>query len=97
MNIERLNRIVVVGGAENHRGRASRSEPRLRCHDCHIAKGAEVPIVMAQVDGKKKSICILKEPFYPTDDIEADMAVIKGKFEGVVGINPRRKYITLQS
>jgi len=63
----------------------------------HIAKGARVPIVMAQVDGKHKTVHILKEPFYPTDDIEADMTAIKGNFEGVVGINPRRKYITLQS
>ena len=63
----------------------------------HIAKGAGIPIVMAQVDGKNKTVHILKEPFLPTDDIEADMQAIKGKFEGVVGINPRRKYITLQS
>ncbi|HSG44983.1 MAG TPA: lysophospholipid acyltransferase family protein [Anaerolineales bacterium] len=63
----------------------------------HIAKGAEVPIVLAQVDGKNKAVHILKEPFYPTDDIEADMAAIKGKFEGVLGIKPRRKYITLES
>jgi 1-acyl-sn-glycerol-3-phosphate acyltransferase len=63
----------------------------------HIAKGAEVPIVIGQLDGKNKTIRILKEPFYPTDDIEADMTAIKGKFEGVVGINPRRKYITLES
>ncbi len=63
----------------------------------HIAKGAGVPIVMAQVDGKNKTVHILKEPFYPSDNIEADMKVIKGKFEGVVGINPRRKYITLES
>ena len=63
----------------------------------HIAKGAQVPIVMAQVDGKHKTVHILKEPFHPTDDIEADMKAIKGNFEGVVGINKRRKYITLQS
>ena len=63
----------------------------------HIAKGAGVPIVMVVVDGKHKTAHILKEPFYPTDDIEADMKAIKGNFEGVVGINPRRKYITLQS
>jgi 1-acyl-sn-glycerol-3-phosphate acyltransferase len=62
----------------------------------HIAKGAEVPIVMAQVDGKNKAVHILKETFHPTDDIEADMKAIKAKFEGVVGINPRRKYITLE-
>jgi len=63
----------------------------------HIAKGAGIPIVMAQVDGKQKTVHILKEPFYPTDDIEADMQAIKGKFDGVLGIKPRRKYITLQS
>lgn len=63
----------------------------------HIAKGAGVPIVMAQLDGKNKTVHLLKEPFYPTDDIEADMKAIKGSFEGVVGIKPRRKYITLQS
>ena len=63
----------------------------------HIAKGAGVPIMMVQVNGKNKIVRILKEPFYPTDDIEADMKAIKGNFEGVMGINPRRKYITLQS
>ncbi len=63
----------------------------------HIAKGAEVPIVMAQLDGKHKTVHILKEPFYPTDDIEADMKAIKGYFEDVVGIKPRRKYITLEN
>lgn len=63
----------------------------------HIAKGAGIPIVIGQLDGKNKTIRILKEPFYPTDDIEADMQAIKGNFEGVVGINPRRKYITLQN
>jgi len=63
----------------------------------HIANGAGIPIVMAQVDGKHKTVRILKELFHPTDDIESDMKAIKGNFEGVVGINPRRKYITLQS
>ena len=63
----------------------------------HIAKGAGIPIAMAQVDGKHKTVRILKEVFHPTDDIEADMQAIKGKFEGVLGIKPRRKYITLES
>jgi hypothetical protein len=52
---------------------------------------------MVVVDGKNRTVHILKEPFYPTEDIEADMGAIKGNFEGVVGINPRRKYITLES
>jgi 1-acyl-sn-glycerol-3-phosphate acyltransferase len=62
----------------------------------HIAKGVGIPIVMAQVDGRHKTVRILKDVFHPTDDIEADMQAIKGSFEGVLGIKPRRKYITLQ-
>jgi 1-acyl-sn-glycerol-3-phosphate acyltransferase len=61
----------------------------------HIAKSAGIPIVMAVVDGKHKTVRI-GQVFHPTDDIEADMKAIKGVFEGVVGINPRRKYITLE-
>jgi 1-acyl-sn-glycerol-3-phosphate acyltransferase len=61
----------------------------------HIAKGAGIPIVMAQVDGKHKTVHIGKI-FQPTADMEADMKSIQDYFAGVVGINPRRKYITLQ-
>ncbi|MCK6540243.1 MAG: lysophospholipid acyltransferase family protein [Anaerolineales bacterium] len=62
----------------------------------HIAKTAGIPIVMAQVDGKRKTVHILKDAFHPTEDMEADMRAIKGSFEGIVGIKPRRKYITLE-
>ena len=62
----------------------------------HIAKGTGIPIVMAQVDGKHKTVHILKDVFHPTDDIEIDMQTIRGSFDGMVGINPRRKYITLE-
>ena len=60
----------------------------------HIAKGAGIPIVLAVVDGKQKEVRI-GQVFQLTEDIEADMQAIQGVFEGVVGINPRRKYITL--
>ena len=63
----------------------------------HIAKSAGIPIVMAQVDGKHKAVHIPDQVFYPTEDMEADMKVIKGKFEGMVGIKPRRKYISLEN
>lgn len=62
----------------------------------HIAKGAGIPIVMAVVDGRKREVRI-GQVYHPADDIEADMKSITGFFEGVVGINPRRKYITLKN
>jgi 1-acyl-sn-glycerol-3-phosphate acyltransferase len=62
----------------------------------HIAKTAEIPIVMAVVDGKHKTVRI-GQVFHPTEDMEADMLAIKAVFEEVAGINPRKKYITLES
>ncbi len=62
----------------------------------HIAKSAGIPIVMAVVDGKHKNVRI-GQIFYPTDDMEGDLKKILEFFDGVVGINPRRKYITLKS
>ncbi len=61
----------------------------------HIAKSAGIPIVMAVVDGRHKTVRI-GPVFHPTEDIEADMKAIQGVFAGTVGINPRRKYITLK-
>jgi 1-acyl-sn-glycerol-3-phosphate acyltransferase len=60
----------------------------------HIARGAGIPIVLAVVDGKHKTVRI-GQIFHPTGDMEADLKTIKGFFSGIVGINPRRKYITL--
>jgi 1-acyl-sn-glycerol-3-phosphate acyltransferase len=62
----------------------------------HIAKSARIPIVMAIVDGKHKTVHV-GQVFHPTEDIEADMKTIMGVFEGVAGIKPRRKYITLEN
>jgi 1-acyl-sn-glycerol-3-phosphate acyltransferase len=61
----------------------------------HIAKGAGIPIVAAVVDGKQKEVRV-GQVFTLSADIEADMKAITGMFEGVMGINPRRKYITLE-
>jgi 1-acyl-sn-glycerol-3-phosphate acyltransferase len=62
----------------------------------HIAKGAGIPIVMAVVDGRHKTARV-GQVFQPSEDIDADMKTIQGFFKGVVGINPRRKYIPLNS
>ena len=53
----------------------------------YIAKAANVPIIMFTLDFKNKQNHI-SEPFYPTDDIEADFKFMKGFFEGVVGKIP---------
>jgi len=62
----------------------------------HIAVGAGIPIVIAKVDGKRRTVPI-GQVFQPTGDVEADMNAITAMFEGVTGINPRRKYITLKN
>jgi len=61
----------------------------------HIAKSAGIPIVMAIVDGRHKTVHI-GQVFHPTEDMEVDMETIMGVFEGIAGIKSRRKYITLQ-
>jgi hypothetical protein len=52
--------------------------------------------VIGIVDGKHKTVRI-GQVFQPTENMEADMRMIQGYFAGVVGINPRRKYITLET
>lgn len=60
-----------------------------------IAKGAGIPIVMAKVDGQNKMVHV-GEVFYPTEDMDADMVLIQDAFKGIIGINPKKKYITLE-
>lgn len=50
----------------------------------YIAKAANVPIIMFTLDFKNKQNKV-SEPFYPTDDMEADFEFMKQFFEGVVG------------
>lgn len=53
----------------------------------YIAKAANVPIVMITLDfGKKENR--VSEPFYPTDDKEADFKFMRSFFEGVKGKIP---------
>jgi 1-acyl-sn-glycerol-3-phosphate acyltransferase len=65
----------------------------------HIAVKAGIPIVMAKVDGKHKTVHV-GEVFHPAGDAEADMKSIQEAFAGIEGINPRKKrkkkYITLE-
>ncbi|RSK38544.1 1-acyl-sn-glycerol-3-phosphate acyltransferase [Mangrovimonas spongiae] len=50
----------------------------------YIAKSANVPIIMFTLDFKQKQNHI-SEPFYPTNDIDADFAFMHQFFEGVKG------------
>ncbi|GGG49767.1 1-acyl-sn-glycerol-3-phosphate acyltransferase [Bizionia arctica] len=53
----------------------------------YIAKAANVPIIMFTLDFKNKQNKI-SEPFYTTDDMEADFKYMRQFFEGVVGKVP---------
>lgn len=53
----------------------------------YIAKGANVPIVMATLDFEKKQVKI-SEPYYTTDDKEKDFKVFYAFYHNVKGKNP---------
>jgi 1-acyl-sn-glycerol-3-phosphate acyltransferase len=53
----------------------------------YIAKGANVPIVMATLDFGNKQVKV-SEPYYPTDDVKKDFAYFHSFFEGVQGKKP---------
>ncbi|MBT8244620.1 MAG: acyltransferase [Winogradskyella sp.] len=53
----------------------------------YIAKAANVPIIMFTLDFKNKQNKI-SEPFYPTEDKEADFKFMEAFFEGVEGKVP---------
>jgi len=56
----------------------------------HIAKATGIPLAMAVVDGTRKTVRV-GQLYELTDDMEADMKVIKGFFADIVGVNPIRK------
>ncbi|WP_411768728.1 1-acyl-sn-glycerol-3-phosphate acyltransferase [Winogradskyella sp. A3E31] len=53
----------------------------------YIAKAAQVPIIMFTLDFENKQNKI-SEPFYPTDDFEADIEFMKSFYKGVKGKVP---------
>jgi len=57
----------------------------------HIAKAANVPIVMVTFDFANKQNKISK-PFYPTDNIEADFDFMYAFFKGVKGKIPEKSF-----
>lgn len=57
----------------------------------YVAKGAGVPIVLVAFDFENKEVRI-EEPFYPTEDMEADMAKIYAYYKGVKGKKPENSF-----
>ena len=53
----------------------------------YIAKTANVPVVMLSFDFENKMNCF-SEPFYPTDDIEADFKFMRTFFKDIKGKIP---------
>ncbi len=53
----------------------------------YIAKAANVPIIMFTLDFKNKQNHI-SEPFYPTDDVDADFNFMRSFYKGVIGKRP---------
>lgn len=54
----------------------------------YIAKGANVPVVMATLDFENKKVKI-SEPYYVKGNIEEDFKYMQGFFKGVRGKNPK--------
>ena len=54
----------------------------------YIAKEANVPIIMFTLDFANKQNKI-SEPFYPTDNVEADFKFMKDFYKGVIGKIPK--------
>lgn len=55
----------------------------------HVAKGANVPIVMATLDFGKKEI-LVNDPYYLTDDMQADFTYFHEFYKNVKGKNPEQ-------
>jgi len=55
----------------------------------HIAKSAGIPVVLAILDGIRKTVRV-GQVFHLTDDMEADIKALQGFFKGKVGIHPHR-------
>jgi|APSaa5957512535_1039671.scaffolds.fasta_scaffold156506_2 1-acyl-sn-glycerol-3-phosphate acyltransferase len=53
----------------------------------HIARQAQVPILLAAIDAENKTLRMLGE-FKPGDDLDSDMQSIQAAYKGLKGIRP---------
>lgn len=66
---------------------------KLRSGFYHIAKGANVPVIMVTFDFGNRTVTF-REPYFVSDDMEKDMAYIQDYYEGVVGYRKNKSYRT---
>lgn len=64
---------------------------KLRTGFYHIAKKANIPIIMVKLDYTNK-VNTISEPFYPTNDITKDFIFIESYFKGVEGKVKERSF-----
>lgn len=55
----------------------------------HVARGAGVPIVPVYFDYSKKTVGI-GPPFYPTSDVDSDIAYLQGLYHAEMGRRPEK-------
>jgi len=56
----------------------------------HIAKSADIPIVLVAVDGIRRKV-LVGQVFQPGQDAEADLKAIKQYYAGMTGVKPRKE------
>jgi len=85
---EREERFHVVLAPEGTRGKVN----KLKSGFYYIAKGGDAAIVMCRFDWGQK-VVKFSEPFYPTEDKDADLKFIDDYFRGVKGKCPELGYL----
>ncbi len=58
----------------------------------YMAVAAKVPIVLCKFDWEHREVTF-RDPFWPTGDVEKDMAFIYDYFKGVKGRNPENSFM----
>ncbi len=79
------DRLVLAIPPEGTRKRA----PYWRSGFYHIALGAQVPIALAYADYRRK-VGGIGKVFMPSGNIDADMAIIRDFYSGIVGKRPEQ-------
>ncbi|KYF67540.1 lysophospholipid acyltransferase family protein, partial [Sorangium cellulosum] len=83
--LKQRDELILVVAPEGTRSRTKRWKTGFY----YVALGAGVPIILGYLDFPRKRGGIL-HVFYPTGDIEADMATIRRLYEGIEGKHPGR-------